>query len=154
MSDHLGVSETIHRIEVGRRLRAAIVAKGISQADVVRALGTPANKLGNWLRGEHYPSAFFITQFCDRYGITTDWIYRGIVSGMDKTLADALWKSERMASEVQPPDNPPIATTTKRKERAPPKRPFPKAEGGRVKAKTVSRPVLTLVCPVVGVEGR
>lgn len=151
------MSETIHRKEVGRRLRAAIAAKGITQADVERALGASASKLGNWLRGDHYPSAFFVRLFCDRYGITTDWIYRGIVSGMDKTLADALWKSEQAAAEIKPPDDPPTAIPTKPRGRAPPKRPFPDAEGGRVKAKTISRPVLTVVqrraCPVVEVEG-
>ena len=98
------MSETLYRIEVGRRLRAAIEAKGLTQTDVVGTLdGVSASKLNNWLRGDHYPSAWFVKQFCDRYGITTDWIYRGIVSGMDSALADALWKSERTDPRPVPP---------------------------------------------------
>jgi transcriptional regulator with XRE-family HTH domain len=141
------VSETIHRKQVGRRLRAAIEAKGITQADVERSLGASASKLGNWLRGDHYPSAFFVTQFCDRYGITTDWIYRGIVSGMDRTLADALWKSEQPSPERVLPDDrrppkpprrrkPPAASSTQSKGTGPPSLPF--GMGGRVKEKAAS----------------
>jgi hypothetical protein len=38
-----------------------------------------------------------VKQFCDRYGITTDWLYRGTVVGIDSSLADILWKSEQAA---------------------------------------------------------
>jgi transcriptional regulator with XRE-family HTH domain len=150
MSDHLAVSETIHRKQVGRRLRAAISAKGITQADVERTLGASASKLGNWLRGDHYPSAFFVTQFCDRYGITTDWIYRGIVSGMDKTLADALWKSEQpVAERALLGGRPPTKPLRQRKTRPEPAGtdPPPFQEGGRVKENRVSRAVLKVVPP-------
>jgi len=45
------------------------------------------NKLGNWMRGEHYPDPLFLTRFCNAYGITTDWIYRGVVPGVDAGVA-------------------------------------------------------------------
>jgi transcriptional regulator with XRE-family HTH domain len=84
-----------HKAHVGRRLRAAIDASDLTQAEVARVLATTPSKLGNWLRGDNYPSAWFVTQFCERYGVTTDWIYRGVVSGMDAGLADRLRNSER-----------------------------------------------------------
>jgi transcriptional regulator with XRE-family HTH domain len=96
------VSETLYRAQVGRRLRAAIDALGISQADVAKTLNTAPSKLGNWLRGDNYPSAWFVKQFCDRYGITTDWIYRGVVAGMDANLANILWNAEQAASKTDP----------------------------------------------------
>lgn len=94
------MSDTLHKAEVGRRLRAAIDALELSQSGVARSLDTTPSKLGNWLRGDNYPSAWFVSRFCDRYGVTADWVYRGIVSGMEVTLADALWKSEHSAQRV------------------------------------------------------
>lgn len=93
------MSDASHKAQVGRRLRAAIEAVNITQSAVARGLGTTPSKLGNWLRGDNYPSAWFVTQFCERYGVTTDWIYRGVVAGMATGLADTLWKSERRSSE-------------------------------------------------------
>lgn len=92
------MGNTRHKIEVGRRLRIAIEALEISQADVARELSVTPSKLGNWLRGENYPDEWFISRFCDRYGITTDWIYRGVVSESASGRASALWKAAR-ASE-------------------------------------------------------
>lgn len=97
-----GMSKTAHMVEVGVRLRMAIEALGLSQAAVARAFdGVTAPKLGNWLRGDHYPDEYFVKQFCDRYGITADWIYRGVVSGVSGDAADALWKAERELQAAQ-----------------------------------------------------
>jgi transcriptional regulator with XRE-family HTH domain len=116
------VSETLHKLEVGRRLRAAIEALGLTQAGVASTLNTAPSKLGNWLRGDNYPAAWFVKRFCDRYGITTDWIYRGIVSGIDSDLADKLWRSEQK-TEPEPTAG---APRPKSKGKSSP-RPFPAA---------------------------
>ena len=95
-SDNPAMSKTAHMVEVGRRLRMAIEAVGLTQAAVARAFdGVTPPKLGNWLRGDHYPDEYFIKQFCDRYGITADWIYRGVVSGVSGDAGDVLWKAEQ-----------------------------------------------------------
>lgn len=91
--EYPGMGNTRHKVEVGRRLRIAIEAIGASQADVARELDVNPSKLGNWLRGENYPDEWFITRFCDRYGVTTDWIYRGLVSESASGVASALWKA-------------------------------------------------------------
>ena len=105
MKDDRRVSEKQHKAEVGRRLRAAIEALGLTQTEVAHVLGVTPSKLGNWLRGDNYPAAWPMKLFCDRYGISADWIYRGIVAGMAKDLADKLWPSEQVAlpreAEVQ-----------------------------------------------------
>ncbi len=98
-AEDAAVSETLHRAQVARRLRAAIEALGVTQAEVARAFEVSPSKLGNWVRANNYPSEWFVKRFCDRYGITTDWIYRGIVSGMAGELADALYRSEQEASQ-------------------------------------------------------
>jgi transcriptional regulator with XRE-family HTH domain len=123
------MSETVHKIQVGRRLRAAIEALGLSQTDVANLLDTAPSKLGNWLRGDNYPSEWFIKRFCDRYGVTTDWIYRGIVTGMPSLLADRLWKFEKTtlpeeAAEIL--QTPPRPTRPKG-----PEPPHPTVRGGR-----------------------
>lgn len=124
------MTETIHRAQVGRRLRAAIDVLGHSQTDVAKTLGVSPSKLGNWIRGDNYPSEWFVKRFCDRYGITTDWLYRGVVSGMDTNLADALWKSAQTPSPDTPPKpHPKRKAKPTPNERAPPKRPF---KGGNV----------------------
>jgi len=89
-----------HKIAVGRRLRIAIEAKGLTQAQVCRELNESTTKLGNWLRGDNYPEPWFVARFCTRYGITTDWIYRGIVSGASEDVAGALWKAARETPEA------------------------------------------------------
>lgn len=89
------MSETIHKAQVGQRLREAIEALETTQTAVGEALGVSQSKLGNWLRGDNYPAVWFVKRFCDRYGVTTEWIYRGIVTGMRADLADRLWLSEQ-----------------------------------------------------------
>jgi transcriptional regulator with XRE-family HTH domain len=128
-ADYRPMSETLHKTQVGRRLRDAIKVLGISQTEVGKDLGASPSKIGNWIRGDHYPSEWFVKQFCDRYGITTEWIYRGIVTGMAKRLADPLWNMELSASAKDPAPEPPQRLTP-RKERSPP-RPTP---GGSVAA--------------------
>lgn len=98
-AENPAVSNSIHKAEVGRRLRVAIEAIDVTQAEVCREMGVSPSKLGNWLRGENYPDQWFITRFCDRYGITTDWIYRGVVSGAASGVAARLWKAARASEE-------------------------------------------------------
>jgi transcriptional regulator with XRE-family HTH domain len=135
------MSETLYQREVGRRLRAAIDALGITYTDAAGELGVSTSKLGNWLRGEHYPDRYSVKQFCDRYGITAEWIYRGIVTGLPSDLANKLWKVERSSAatpdEPRPPKRPktqPPAPPPAPKERAPP-HPLP---GGRVQENRAS----------------
>jgi transcriptional regulator with XRE-family HTH domain len=95
------MSESLHRAQVGRRLRAAIEALGVSQTEVAKGLEITPSKLGNWLRGDNYPAEWFVKRFCDRYGVTTEWIYRGIVTGMASELADTLWRGEQVALQKE-----------------------------------------------------
>lgn len=86
------MSNALHKAEVAARLRVAIEAVAGSQIKVCRELHISPSKLGNWLRGENYPDPWFIKRFCDRYGVTSDWIYRGVASGAASDVAGALWR--------------------------------------------------------------
>jgi ribosome-binding protein aMBF1 (putative translation factor) len=91
-SHNRGVKKTTEQARIiGQRLRLAIQTTGRSQKFIAEQFGVSPSKLNNWLAGTHYPNQEFVTAFCERYGITTDWIYRGVVSGMPKDLADKLW---------------------------------------------------------------
>lgn len=92
---------SLHKVQVGDRLRVAIQALGISQAEFARSLSVEPNKLGNWLRGDNYPPNLVIVAMSERWTITADWLLRGVVSGMASPLADALWKSVSASSAVQ-----------------------------------------------------
>jgi len=83
-----------HKLDVGDRLRTSIEALRLTQAEVARAFGISPSNLGNWLRGDAYPNPLFIKQFCDRYGINADYLYRGEVSALPVKLADALLEAQ------------------------------------------------------------
>lgn len=96
-----GMGKTQHRKDVGENLRLAIEAVGETQASICRAFKVTPSNLGNWLRGDSYPSEWFVVQFCDRYDISADWIYRGKVSASAAPLADALWKAQETKRAAQ-----------------------------------------------------
>lgn len=105
-SDHGAMSNAAHKVAVGRRLRIAIEALGLTQVKVGKELKVSPPKLGNWLRGDNYPDEWFVARFCDRYGITADWIYRGTVSGVSADVADEIWKAEQEAVAASPEPGP------------------------------------------------
>ena len=90
---HFCMDAAMHKIQVGNRLRLAIEALGKSQAEVARQLGISPTKLGNWIRGDNYPSNLMIVRLGERYSITADWLLRGVLAGMVSPLADDLWQS-------------------------------------------------------------
>jgi transcriptional regulator with XRE-family HTH domain len=94
--------EAMYKLEVGRRLRVAIEAIGETQAEVARKLHVSPTKLGNWLRGDNYPAHWFLNNFCNRYGVSTDWILRGVVSeGPLGGLAKAIWRADQASRADQ-----------------------------------------------------
>ena len=96
------VTSNSHKRLVGDRLRIAIEALGKRPVDICRMFDVAQPKLGNWMRGDHYPDPWFIVRFCDRFNLSADYFYRGRVSSaMDCSLADALWAAEGAAQREQ-----------------------------------------------------
>lgn len=112
----LGMAASLHKMEVGARLRLAIASLGRTPADVSRILGVTQQKLGNWMRGDNYPDETFIVSFCDRFNVSMDWIYRGRVSVvMDGPLVDALWAGAKASPPDQADEAPREPETRKRR---------------------------------------
>ena len=95
------MSDDVYKLEVGRRLRVAIEAIGEPQVAIARELNVSPTKLGNWLRGDNYPPHKFIKCFCDRYGVSTEWILRGVVSEVPSGLAKAIWRADQASQPVR-----------------------------------------------------
>lgn len=93
------VDASVHKVQVGERLRLAIEALGLTQAAVARSLGVSPTKLGNWIRGDNYPPPLILVQLADRWNITSDWLIRGKIAGTASPLADELWKSASALEE-------------------------------------------------------
>ena len=85
---------------VAQQFQLALEALHITQAEVARTLGVSPSKLGNWKRGDNYPDPFLMTVFCDRYNVSMDFLYRGVIHGLSKDLADGLARAKAAGSEA------------------------------------------------------
>jgi transcriptional regulator with XRE-family HTH domain len=92
------ISHLRHREQVAARLGITMEVLGLKPAPLAAFLGITTSKLGNWLAARNYPDEFLICRFCDRYGVTTDWLYRGNLYGLPAELADSLavaWRGKQ-----------------------------------------------------------
>ena len=101
------MSKSMHKAEVGRRLDLAIEGLALRPVDVAKTLGVSLSKLGNWFRGDNYPDPYLLTVFCDRYGVTTDFLYRGQIAGLPGDLADGLAAARAAGKEPAQVEAPP-----------------------------------------------
>jgi transcriptional regulator with XRE-family HTH domain len=85
-------------VEVGRRLRAARRALGVSQNSLAKAIGAGdppqgGKRLSNWEKGEKMLPPEFATAIAQRHGLTTDFFYRNITGGIEVRLLEAIEKA-------------------------------------------------------------
>jgi transcriptional regulator with XRE-family HTH domain len=85
---------------IGHQLMLAREAVGLTQAKMARKYEMSPNKLNQWERGLYYPDPWFLKSFCNDYGFTTDWFYRGLKGGVSSERADDLRRAEEEKSEV------------------------------------------------------
>ncbi len=89
-----------HKAEVGANLRVAIqVTHGGNASAFGREFGLTPHKVGNWLRGDNYPDMMVLIRYCDEYGLTLDWFFRGKASGVASDVAVVL-KQRKLALPV------------------------------------------------------
>ena len=108
-------------IDLGARLEMAIQAVGLTQAEAARNLDVSPSKFGHWIQGRHYPNPYTVKRFCDRYGITADWIYRGQVSALPHDLGDVLSGATRASSGALQEASRQVPSPTKPRGRPPKK---------------------------------
>lgn len=65
--------------QIGDRIDACMVHKGVTKSWVQGQLGLHKNALSRYIKGENMPSAEFIAGFCSLLGISTDYLLLGIM---------------------------------------------------------------------------
>ncbi len=76
------------RAELGKRLRWAREVVAESQARLCRDLGgVDATAWNRWERGTRYPDPVVLVRFCDVFGLTMDYLYRGDLRGVREDVA-------------------------------------------------------------------
>jgi transcriptional regulator with XRE-family HTH domain len=76
--------------EVGRRLAWAREAIGVSQSECARRLDSNQASWSKYEAGTRLPPPYIMAGFCDLYGVSLDWIYRGLLIGLSRELQAAL----------------------------------------------------------------
>jgi transcriptional regulator with XRE-family HTH domain len=80
-------------VAVGQRLALAIEALHLHRTEVARLCDVSPTRISQWAAGARLPPAAFLVAFCERYGITTDWILRGVVSEFSMPAAICLFNA-------------------------------------------------------------
>jgi transcriptional regulator with XRE-family HTH domain len=73
--------------EVGERIAATRRALDLNQSELARRIESPPNKISQWESGTHLPSLPAAIALCDEFGVTLDWIFRGVKDGLPHALA-------------------------------------------------------------------
>ena len=83
----------------GRRLTAARRALGMTQAQLAQALAISPGAIGNYEQGKRTPDPAAMARFCLLFGVTMDFLYRGVLAGLPGTLLDAM-RQDAVGAEV------------------------------------------------------
>lgn len=75
------------REEIGFRLRISRMAIGITPTELCREVGIRRTTYSMNELGQNLPNIYDMIRVCARYGLTLEWIYRGIIAGVDYDLA-------------------------------------------------------------------
>ena len=71
---------------VGKRLRKARKALGLSQKELYDSLGVGASTWHNWESGKRLPDPLVMAQLRKVYGVTLDWVFAGETAGISRSL--------------------------------------------------------------------
>lgn len=79
------------RQRTGLRLQAARRETGKPAAEVCRVLEVAPNKWSQWENGIYPPDVDTVSVFCDIYGVSLDWIYRGRSEALPAAKAERIF---------------------------------------------------------------
>ena len=88
-------------VEVGLRLAAARQAMDLKQVQVCAAIAVQPNTYSQWESGKRLADPLAVARFCDLYGITMDWIYRGQIGALPHSIADKVQAEYRRLSAIR-----------------------------------------------------
>jgi transcriptional regulator with XRE-family HTH domain len=99
-SAHLGdVGRMPREVDaVAERIRLTREALGLKQAAFARLVGIEPQALNNYESGLRRISVDQAIKICAATGVSLDWIYRGLSSGLPINLATALQQRQRSGS--------------------------------------------------------
>lgn len=80
---------------IARRLKFTRLALGLSQAELCSQAGIARNTYNQWERGLGRPELDKGIALCETFGLTLDWIYRGIIGGLPHGVAVSIRQAER-----------------------------------------------------------
>jgi transcriptional regulator with XRE-family HTH domain len=93
--EQLILTPSDHKKAMGARMRRVIKVLGESQVEVAKTIKVSKENLGNWLRGDSYPSMHPLYKFCRIFGVTPDWLILGDPSGLRSDIRDRLLSLEQ-----------------------------------------------------------
>lgn len=85
---------------VARRLRACRKATGLSIVEIADQMAVTPQRWGQWERAARTPAIDEMSRFCDIYGASLDFIFRGVVSGMTEEFARKVTQSGAGAAKT------------------------------------------------------
>jgi len=93
----------------GQRLRAVRDLASVTQEVICEVLRVDQSTWSKWERGERMPALPAMLTFCDRFGLTLDFIFRGDLRSVHPDLAQVLrirqpHLVEEPATDPTPPD--------------------------------------------------
>lgn len=78
------------RTSVGQRLIAIRSAKGMTARDVIERVGIKQPQYSQWEGGKRLPKIEDALIYCERMNVTLDYLYRGVMAGLDFELAEQI----------------------------------------------------------------
>jgi transcriptional regulator with XRE-family HTH domain len=92
----------------GSRMQMIAAVANLSQSEIGRAVRVDQSTVNKWFAGTRLPSVYQMALFCEEYGASLDFIYRGSLVGVRLDLAVKL--AATYPELVLGQDHPPKAT--------------------------------------------
>jgi transcriptional regulator with XRE-family HTH domain len=80
---------------IGARIRESRLAHGMSQTQLARAIEVERNSITRWETGAGLPDAINVDRLSRAFGVTADWLLRGVDSPQPRVVLEAWRKTPR-----------------------------------------------------------
>jgi transcriptional regulator with XRE-family HTH domain len=92
---------------IGERLELVRLARELQAKDVCRQINVRPNTYSQWASGASRPRLDDAIRFCEHFGATLDWLFRGDISGLPHNLAQQILRLQERGrgSRDRPPES-------------------------------------------------
>lgn len=93
---------SVHRKAVAERLTMVRTIIQPNRVIISELFGVHHTVWQKWEDGRNYPDPEVMARFCDQWGVTMDWLFRGRMEGMREALRALMYEKnpELLAAEV------------------------------------------------------